>query len=202
MPSFKQTLKEFEPRNRQALRDWLAKNHDKSPGIWLLLHKKGSDKTVITWHEVVEEVLCFGWIDSTPNKLDEQRYKLMITPRKPGSVWSKINKERIEKLVKEKLMMPPGLAKIEQAKKDGSWDTLNETDNLVVPPDLAKALTKNKTAKKNFEGFNPGSRKQILWYIFQAKQPATREKRIAETIAMAAVGLKANYPPDVKKFRT
>lgn len=199
MPSFKQQLASYEPKNRKALRNWLSKHHASSPGVWLVLHKKGSDGEVIGWDAVVEECLCYGWIDSVPNKLDEKRYKLMITPRKPKSVWSQINKARIDKLIAEGLMTEYGLAKIAQAQADGSWDTLNEADALTLPDDLQVALAQNPTALAQFEAFSASSRKQILWYILSAKRAETRAKRIAETVALAARGLRAGYPQDQKK---
>ncbi len=199
MAGFKQSLESVEPKDRKALRAWLAKNHDKSPGIWLILHKKGGDRVAIPYTEVVQELLCFGWIDSTPNKLDKLRYKLMIVPRKLRSVWSKVNKAHIVKLVAEGLMTPAGQAKIDQAKSDGSWDTLTQAENLTIPPDLEKAFSKNAKARKNFEAFSESSRKNILWYVLQAKRPETRAKRVAETVALAAEGKRANYPPDLKK---
>lgn len=199
MASFKQTIAEYHPKNRKALRTWLSKNHDKSPGVWLVLNKKGSGEEVIGWDAVVEECLCFGWVDSVPNKINDTRYKLMITPRKPKSVWSQINKARIEQLIADGQMTEHGLVKIEQAKANGSWDALNEADSLQLPADLQAAFKRNAQARKNFDAFSESSRKQILWYILSAKRPETRVKRIAETVTLAAQGLRANHPQDLKK---
>ena len=112
----------FYARNRKEWREWLEKNYDTSPGIWLIYHKKCADKTCVSYDDTVEGALSFGWIDSKVNKLDDERYMQVFTPRKPKSIWSKINKQRVEKLIEQGLMTPAGLEKIETAKADGSWD--------------------------------------------------------------------------------
>ena len=151
--------------------------------------------------EAVEEALCFGWIDSVAQKLDDERSMQKFTPRKPKSVWSKINKQRIEKLIEQELMTPAGLATIERAKKNGSWDTLNSsdlhTDNNSMPDDLKKALSKNKIALTNFLAFPPSYRKRFLFWIDSAKTPETKAARIKQTLLMAA----ANKKPGVKGFK-
>jgi uncharacterized protein YdeI (YjbR/CyaY-like superfamily) len=111
-----------EARNRKEWRKWLQNNYSTSPGIWLVYYKKDSDKPTISYDEAVEEALSFGWIDSKANTLDDERYMQVFTPRKQGSIWSKINKQRVEKLIKNELMTSPGLEKVEVAKKDGSWN--------------------------------------------------------------------------------
>ncbi|HEX5654713.1 MAG TPA: YdeI/OmpD-associated family protein [Chitinophagaceae bacterium] len=192
--------KTFHPRTRKAWRQWLEKNHASSPGIWFIYYKKESGKPRVNYGEAVEEALCFGWIDSLPRKLDEKRAMLKFTPRKPKSAWSKLNKSRVEKLSKLELMSPAGLDKIEQAKKDGSWDALTSSDqhsdNNTLPKDLQNALAKNKKAWANFTAFPPGYRKQFLFWIESAKMPATRKQRVRQTLAMAAV----NKKPGPKGF--
>jgi uncharacterized protein YdeI (YjbR/CyaY-like superfamily) len=145
------------------------------------------------YSDAVEEALCFGWIDSTPGKLDEQRYSLYMSPRKPKSVWSKINKQRIRKLVKEGRMTAAGLVKIEAAKKDGSWNQLDAIDELVMPADLLEQLSANAEAKHNFEAFSTSSKKIILFWIASAKREETRQKRIEETVRLAAQNIKAAH---------
>ena len=149
----------------------------------------------------MEEALCFGWIDSQPRKIDDERSALKFTPRKPKSVWSKLNKQRIEKLIEQKLMAPAGLVKIEQAKENGSWDILNSsdllTDNNSIPGDLKKALTKNKNALANFLAFPPSYRKRFLFWIDSAKTSGTKAARIRQTLLMAA----ANKKPGLKGFK-
>jgi uncharacterized protein YdeI (YjbR/CyaY-like superfamily) len=183
-------LQIVEPASRVEWREWLIQNHTQKESIWLAVAKKGHKGVSVP--EAVEEALCFGWIDSTANKLDEKRYKLLLAPRKRNSVWSKINKARVAKLIKSKLMMPAGMAMIQVAKKTGTWKSLNDIDKLKSPVDLTKALGKNKKAKAYFDAFPPSSKKQILYWIASAKTPETRNKRIAETVTKAAQNIRAN----------
>ncbi|MDI6724534.1 MAG: YdeI/OmpD-associated family protein [Methanobacterium sp.] len=176
----------LEARNRKEWRQWLHENHQTSPGIWLVYYKKNSKKTGISYDEAVEEALSFGWIDSRVNALDEERYMQIFTPRKPGSIWSKLNKQRVEKIIKEGIITPAGLEKIEVAKKDGSYYFLDDIDNLVIPLDLKDALDSNKAAKKNFEVFTDSVKKQILYWIKTAKRDTTRENRIKKVVSLAA----------------
>lgn len=193
--------KTFHPKTRKAWRQWLEKNHTSSPGIWFIYYKKESGKPRVTYDESVEEALCFGWIDSLPRKLDEERSMLKFTPRKPKSVWSQLNKTRIEKLIQAKQMMPAGFAAIETAKKNGSWDTLTQSDiaaaTNIIPADLEKLLAKNKKAKENFLNFSFSIRKQFLSWIDSAKRPETRTARLQQTLLMAAV----NKKPGPKGFK-
>lgn len=193
MSKFKQSIERFYPESRVAWRAWLQANHNDSPGIWLIYYKKQTGKPTVTYAEAVEEALCFGWIDSVPNKLDEERHMQVFTPRKPKSPWSKVNKQRIKNLIEQDLMMPAGLEKIEAAKKDGSWTLLDAIEELVVADDLAKALADNPTANDNFQAFNASSKKGILWWIESAKRPETRQKRIEQTVAMAAQNKRAQF---------
>ncbi len=177
--------------NRQAWRAWLKKNHSRPQGVRLVVHKKKSGASHLTYDAAVEEALCFGWIDSTANVLDDKRFTLRVTPRKPKSVWSQINKRRVERLFGQGLMTPAGLEKIQAAKRDGSWSKLDAIDALRVPADLKKAFAADKRAKLNFAAFNNSSKKMILWWIASAKRPETRAKRIGETVALAAENIKA-----------
>ncbi len=193
--------KTFHPKTRKAWRLWLIKNHTSSPGIWLIYYKKESGKPRVSYDESVEEALCFGWIDSLPRKLDEERSMLKFTPRKPKSVWSQLNKSRIEKLIQVKLMMPAGFATIETAKKNGSWETLTQSDTAAatktIPADLEKLFSKNKKAKEHFLNFSFSIRKQFLSWIDSAKRPETRAARLQQTVLMAA----ANKKPGLKGFK-
>lgn len=183
---------EYYPASRKQWRSWLQKNHTKSNNVWLILYKKESNRPTITYAEVVEEALCFGWIDSKPNKRDEESYFLFIAPRKPKSVWSALNKTRIEKLLKENKMTAAGLEKIEAAKKDGSWFALDKVDALEMPPALKQAFAKNKTALKNFEAFPASVKKHIYQWMQTAKTEVTLNKRIEETVTLAAQNIRAN----------
>jgi uncharacterized protein YdeI (YjbR/CyaY-like superfamily) len=184
---------DFPPLSRQEWRDWLAENHNKLNGIWLVYYKKQTKKPIVTYDEAVEEALCFGWIDSIPRKVDDERSKLLYTPRKPKSVWSKPNKERVARLIENGLMTAIGLQKIEQAQLDGSWDALNASDNLEIQEDLLQAFEANNVAYKNFDKFTNGVKKVILSWIYGAKMADTREKRIAKTISMAERNLRVQF---------
>ena len=193
--------KTTHPKTRSQWRKWLEKNHSTSPGIWLIYYKKDTGKRKFDYADAVEEALCFGWIDSLPRKIDDERAMLKFTPRKPKSIWSKLNKQRIEKLIEQKLMTSAGFNKIEKAKKNGSWNTLNSSDfhadNNSLPDDLKKALGKSKKALENFLAFPPGYRKRFLFWIDSAKRPETKAARIKQTLLMAA----ANKKPGPKGFK-
>lgn len=186
-------LPSYYPKTRAEWRQWLATNHDVSKGIWLVLIKKEATISGIPYSDGMEEALCFGWIDGRTVSMDTQRYKLHLSPRKSGSVWSKLNQQRVQKLVKEGLMASAGLAKIEEAKKDGTWNQLNAIDQLEIPEDLAEQLAANADAKQNFENFSPSSKKIILFWITSAKRDETRQQRIKETVRLAAQNIKAAH---------
>jgi uncharacterized protein YdeI (YjbR/CyaY-like superfamily) len=195
----KPTLDEFEhvtPGSRQEWRDWLEQHHTASPGIWLVYYKKHTGQPTISYDDAVEEALCFGWVDSKPNTLDEDRYKMLFSPRNVKSPWSKLNKTRVARLIEQGLMGPAGLEKIEAAKADGSWSVYDEIEELTMPDDLNAALDQNQAARQNFDGFSPSSKKNILWWIASAKRPETRTKRIEETVRLAAIDKRANHPVD------
>jgi len=177
-----------EPADRAEWRAWLEAHHATSLGIWLAVGKKGGQVTSLTYDDAVEEALCFGWIDSIVNRLDEHRFKQLFTPRKPGSAWARSNKQRVERLLAQGLMAPAGLAAIEAAKANGSWTLLDDVEDLVVPDDLAAALEASPAASRYFAGFSSSAVKMILYWIATAKRPETRAKRIAETIESAAEG--------------
>ena len=180
------------PKSRAEWRKWLEENQARKEGIWLISYKKDTGKPRFDYDESVEEALCFGWVDSKPAKLDEERSMLWFAPRKPKTNWSKLNKDRVEKMIKAGLMAPAGLAKVEAAKKDGSWNALDGVEALEIPPDLAKALSKNKTAKEYFEAFPRSVKRGILEWILNAKRPETRTKRIEETVSLAEKNVRAN----------
>ncbi len=189
----------YQPQTRAEWRAWLTTNHASATGVRLVLVKQNAGLAGITYAEAVEEALCFGWIDGKANTLDDRRYQLQMSPRKPGSVWSKINKQRIRRLVAEGLMTPAGLAKIAAAKKDRSWQQLDAIDQLVIPADLREQLAANAQAGRNFEAFSASSKKMILFWIASAKRDETRQKRIAETVRLAAQNIKAaHYRPRPK----
>ncbi len=183
----------FYPSSRAEWRQWLANNHQKAPGVWVIRYKAHTSQPTITYDELVEEALCYGWVDSLPRKLDDERHMLLVTPRKPGSGWSKINKGRVARLIEAGRMTPAGLAKIKAAQADGSWNSLDEVEALTRPDDLRNALAANPKAQRYFDAFPPGSQKIILQWIASARRPETRAKRIAETVRLAAENIKANH---------
>jgi uncharacterized protein YdeI (YjbR/CyaY-like superfamily) len=172
-------------KGRQEWRRWLEENHATSQGVWLVFYKKGSGKPSVTYQEAVEEALAFGWIDSLVNAMDDLRYKQVFTPRKPRSSWSRLNKQRVEKLILSGAMTKAGLAKVEAAKQDGSWYSLDSVENLEIPQDLAFALANSPLALKNFMASSPSVRKIAIRWINDAKRPQTREKRIREIVLKA-----------------
>ena len=182
----------IHPLTRAEWRAWLAENHTRAEGIWLVSYKKATGKPRFEYDEAVEEALCFGWIDSKPNKLDEERSLLWFAPRKAKTGWSKPNKERVEKLLAAGAMTPAGLAKVEAAKADGTWTALDSIEALEVPPDLAAALATYPTATAYFDAFPRSAKRGILEWISTAKTPQTRAKRIEETARLAAENQRAN----------
>jgi len=189
-------FEDFHPLTRQEWRAWLEVHHNKFSGIWFVYYKKATGEPRVTYDEAVEEALCFGWIDSLPRKFDEKRSKLLFTPRKLKSVWSKPNKLRIEKLIASGLMTEIGLTKIKAAKKNGSWNALDSSDNLEIPADLAKELKTEKEAGRNFEAFSDSVKRTILAWLGGAKRAETRNARIAKTVAMAKQNKRANFDKD------
>jgi len=179
------TLPVVEVTKRAQWRAWLKKHADTSSSIWLVTYKKASGNRYVSYDDVVEEALCFGWIDSTARALDEERSMLLMAPRKTKSVWSLPNKKRVEKLIAAGLMTCRGLEKIEAAKADGSWDALNDSDAGVLSKDLVEAFDLAPGARKNFEAFPPGARRVILGWIYSAKRPETRAVRIEQIVAAA-----------------
>lgn len=184
----------IEISDREALARWLSENHARRESVWLVLPRKRDSGAHVPWSDVVDEALCWGWIDSLPRKLDEARTMLRLSPRKPGSAWSKVNREKVARLLAQGRIAPPGLAVIEAAKADGSFDKLAEIDDLSPPADLAEALAADPRARAAFDGFPRSSRRAILEWILQAKRPETRATRVARTVALAARGVRANHP--------
>ena len=180
------------PATRTEWRAWLEQNHARTEGVWLISFKKATGKPRVEYDEAVEEALCFGWVDSKPNKLDDERSLLWFAPRKPQTGWSKPNKERVVRLMQAGLMAPAGLAKVAAAQQDGSWNALDAVEALELPPDLAQALAANTAAQHYWEAFPRSTKRGILEWIANAKRPETRAKRIAETVRLAADGKRTN----------
>ena len=179
-------------KTRSDLREWLLANHLQKRGVWLVTYKKLSEY-YLPYSDVVEECICFGWIDSLPRKLDEARTMLYISPRNLGSSWSQVNKQYVAKLQQAGLLHEAGLQKIEQAKQDGSWSFLDDVEALILPDDLQLAFSANKTAEENWFAFPPSSKCGILEWIKNAKKPETRARRIKDTVAKAVKNIRANH---------
>jgi len=180
------------PKSRAEWRKWLEKNHTRNEGVWLIRYKKATGKPRVDYDESVEEALCFGWIDSKGNKLDDKRSMLWFAPRKASTGWSKLNKERVARLIKAKRLAPAGLAKINAAKKDRSWNALDAVEALEIPSDLEEAFSKSETARGYFEAFPRSAKRAILEWISSAKKSETRAKRIEETVTKAEQNIRAN----------
>lgn len=185
-------LNVIDPKTRSAFRAWLRAHHTQSESVWVTIYKKGGNPTFLSRNDVVDEVLCFGWIDSRPKKLNSEAYLLLVSPRRPKSVWSAINKSKVTLLIANGKTTSHGLAKINAAKRNGSWSTLNRSDRLELPTGLKDAFAKNKAAKQKFDAFSVTARRAILEWIYASKTVETQTKRINKTVAMSAKGLKAN----------
>src|SRR5690606_25017074 len=165
-------------------RTWLLENHEISSGIYLILYRVNSEIPSMRWEEAVRVALCFGWIDSTSKRIDEEKRQQLFTPRRSKSAWSKLNKTHIEDLIEKGLMHHSRLRKIEAAKNDGSWQVLDQVENLKIPEDLLAAFQNNSVAFKNYKNFSPSYRKSYLYWLNSAKRSATRNRRIVEIIRL------------------
>jgi len=183
-------IETFYPANKKQWRDWLEKHHDKKQSIWLVYYKSKSDMPTISWSETVEEALCFGWIDGQAKPIDEEKYMRLFCKRKVVSTWSKINKEKARKLIDEGRMTKAGLASIEIAKQNGSWEILDEVEELTIPQDLEKEFESRAGSKEFFLSLSKSVRKAILQWVALAKQESTRQKRITEIADHASQKLK------------
>jgi uncharacterized protein YdeI (YjbR/CyaY-like superfamily) len=181
----------FDPQDRAAWRAWLEENHAASPGSWVVVSNKQSSASGLALEDAVEEAICFGWIDSRLHPLDGERFKLWFSRRKPTSIWSQNNRNRVAMLEDKGLMMPAGLEAVKIAQENGAWTSLVPIDNLEIPADLEEALAANAEAGLNFDAFADSRKKMILHWIDTAKRQETRAKRIKETVDRAA----KNLPP-------
>lgn len=182
----------MHPEDRAAWRAWLDEHHEERTGVAVVTWKAATGRPTPTYDELVEEALCFGWVDSTGRKVDEERSSLWFAPRKPRSGWSRPNKQRLERLEAAGLMTDAGRRVVDAAKADGSWTLLDDVEDLVVPPDLADALAARPGAREQWDAFPRSARRGILEWIVQAKRPETRAARIAETAEKAERGERAN----------
>lgn len=180
-------LPRVEVRSREELRHWLAANHEQSGSVWLITWKKVPDAPHVSYDTVVEEALCFGWIDSLPRRLDADRTMVLLSPRRPGSPWSALNKRRVERLIAAGRMADAGLERVAAARADGSWTVLDAAERLEIPHDLADALAGQEGAMARWEALPPSRRKGLLHQIALAKTDATRARRIQAAV-QATIG--------------
>ncbi len=177
----------FESKKKFA--DWLAKNYDKSAGLWLKIAKKATGIPTVTYAEALDVALCYGWIDGQKGSFDDQYFLQKFTPRRAKSIWSKINVEKVERLIASGEMKPSGLRAVEAAKQDGRWDAAYASQkNIEVPDDFQSALNKNKKAKAFFETLTGSKRYSFLFRITTAKKAETRERRIRQFVEMLEKG--------------
>lgn len=172
-------------------RRWLAANNSKSAGIWICFAKKGSGKKSINHAEALDEALCFGWIDGQTLKHDETSWLQKFTPRRPRSLWSKINAGHVERLIKDGRMTTAGHAEIEAARKDGRWSAAYDSPSkATIPKDFLERLARNKKAEAFFKTLNKANLYSIAWRLQTAKKPETRQKRMEMILAMLSRGEK------------
>lgn len=183
-------IETFYPKSRQEWREWLQDNHDEKQSVWLIYYKKKSNIPTVTYSEAVDEALCFGWIDSKSKPLDEHKFMQFFSRRKENSVWSKVNKEKIERLTREGLMTKAGFEIIEKAKQNGSWTILDEAEALIIPADLEHEFEVRPNAKQYFLSLSRSDKRNILQWLTLAKRQETRQKRITEIVELATQNLK------------
>lgn len=180
----------FYPESLAVWREWLEKNHISKTAVWLVFHTRSSGKFSLTWSDAVDIALCFGWIDSKKIKIDEGSSHQFFSKRKVRSTWSKINKEKVQRLIDGELMTAAGYKSIEVAKQNGSWTLLDEVEELIIPDDLEKTFEMQPGSKDYFLNLSKTTRKMMLHWVVMAKKPETRQKRINEIAEHAAQGKK------------
>jgi len=186
----KKEIETFRPTSKQAWRRWLKQNHRSAESVWLILYKKEANKPTISWSDAVDEALCFGWVDSKRKPFDEEKFLQFFAKRKPRGTWSKINKEKIERLIAAELMTTEGLKTIEAAKQNGSWTMLDEVEKLIIPKDLTKEFKAWPGSKAFYLSLSKSVRKAILQWLVLAKQQGTRQRRISEIAELASQELR------------
>jgi uncharacterized protein YdeI (YjbR/CyaY-like superfamily) len=201
-------LPRVRPKSRRAWRAWLQKNHASSKGVWLVYAKKRSGLPSLTYDDAVEEALCFGWIDSRINPIDDAFYMQVFTPRKPKSVWSASNRARVERLLAAGLMTHAGLVAVSTAKDSGTWSATQHVEDLTIPPDLKNAIEANPDASRNWVSYSPSRRKGVLYRLAGARRPETRARYLQDIIENMASNLsraelmeKAGFRPKPKSSR-
>lgn len=176
-------------------RAWLAQHHDQAKSIWLVIYKKQSGVPSAYYDEAVDEAMCFGWVDSSINKRDDKSYFQYFARRNPKSNWSRVNKQKVKRLLAAGRMAAPGLKMVEIAKETGTWTALDGVENLEIPEDLQVAFARYPGSADHFENFPRSVKRGILEWIFNAKRPPNRAKRIEETASLAKDNIRSNQWP-------
>jgi uncharacterized protein YdeI (YjbR/CyaY-like superfamily) len=181
----------YHPTDLAAWRAWLEAHHDATRGVWIASWRKASGRDPVPYEDLVEEAICFGWIDSTVNILDDDRALQLMTPRKPKSGWTRLNRRRVAAMEAQGRMTAAGRRAVEVAKGNGWWTIYDAVEDLLEPDDLAAALAASPRARTAWNAFPPSARKQMLWWVVSAGKPETRASRIAQIVAQAELGRRA-----------
>ncbi len=181
----------YHAETRAQWRSWLQAHHSSERGVWLCSWRSAAGRPACPYPEVVEEALCFGWIDSTVNKLDDERGLQLLTPRKAKSSWTRLNRRRVAEMEAAGLMTDAGRRAVATAQANGWWTLADPVEDLIEPPDLVAALDAEPAARAEWDRFPPSARKQMLWWIVSAGKPDTRSRRIATIAQEAAAGRRA-----------
>jgi uncharacterized protein YdeI (YjbR/CyaY-like superfamily) len=181
----------YHPADLAAWRAWLTASSGTARGVWVASWRKASGRAPVAYEDLVEEAICFGWIDSTVNILDHERALQLMTPRKPRSGWTRLNRRRFAALEAQGRMTEAGYRAVEVAQANGSWTVYDAVEDLLEPDDLAGALDASPAARTAWDGFPPSARKQMLWWVISAGKPETRGRRIEKIVSEAAAGRRA-----------
>lgn len=181
----------YHVENRAQWRAWLSINHERERGLWLCSWRTSTGRPRLSEPDLVEEAICFGWIDSTVATLDEERGLQLVTPRKPKSTWTRRNRQRAEALDAAGLLTDAGRRAVDIAQQNGWWTIYEPVEDLVEPDDLRLALDGDEDARRAWDGFPPSARKIMLWWVISAARPDTRQRRIGDIVSAAAVGKRA-----------
>jgi len=180
----------YHPDSIADWHDWLAANHQRQEGVWVVQWRRSSGRPAVPYEELVREALCWGWIDGQVKPVDDLRAMQWMAPRRANSGWAASNKARVADLEREGRLQPAGIAEIERAKANGMWTIYDSVEALEEPAELAAALDATAPARTNWDGFPPSVRKQALASIALAARPETKARRIEAIVAKAAAGIR------------